>query len=355
MGPERLPLAKFFNAPFLSLDQTSAEMAALLLLFLTVILVANVKRHRQAVRHVVQVVSLLIFFYVVYSCLGVFGMIRNSLYGLTLVGTVYTESFYWMALPVVVLSATLVCGPIFCGWICPTGTLQEWAGMIRKRITLAPARPSRLQLALLGLFFAGFLALVIAISLAKQMFIEDSSLHWAAALILLVYLVLVGAVDDLPTRSLRALSVLAIFVTAVSHLIVTSPVHFAFTSRSDPASATATLVILVASLFVLRAWCRYLCPWGYLMGFVHRFSRVRIVRAKSRCNDCHACERTCDVGAIANGEVRTEHCQFCYACVDACPTQAFEVVDVWPAREPVASPAAPPVSGNLPDPQGGAK
>jgi polyferredoxin len=331
MGPERLPLAKFFNAPFLSLDQTSAEMAALLLLFLAVILVSSVRRHRQSIRRVVQVVSLLIFFYVVYSCLGVFGMIRNSLYGLTLVGTVYTESFYWMALPVVVLSATLVSGPIFCGWICPTGSLQEWAAILRKRITRAPASPTRLQLGLLGLFFVGFLALVISISLAKQMFIEDSSLHWAAALILLVYLVLVGVLDDLPTRSLRALSVIAILVTAVSHLIITSPVHFAFTSRTDPASATATLVILVASLFVLRAWCRYLCPWGYLMGFVHRFSRVRIVRRAADCNSCGACERACDVGAIKGGQVRIAHCQFCYACVDSCPNQAFEVIDVWPS------------------------
>lgn len=339
MNPERLPLSKFFNAPFLSLDQTSVEMASLLLLFLAVILVARVQRRRQAIRRVVQIVSVFVFFYVVYSCLGVFGMIRNSLYGLTLVGTVYTESFYWMALPVVVLSATLVSGPIFCGWICPTGTVQEWAAMLRRAITKKPLRPSRLQLGLLGLFLVGFLALVIAISLEKQMFIEDSSLHWAAALILLVYLVMMGAIDDLPTRRLRAVSVAAIFVTAVSHQIVTSPVHFAFTSRSDPASATATLVIVVASLFVFRSWCRYLCPWGYLMGFVHRFSRVRIQRVPSRCNDCGTCDRVCDVGAIAKGAIRTEHCQFCYACVDSCPSKAFEVVDIWPKLD-AAEPAA---------------
>ena len=332
MQPERLPLSKFFNAPFLSLDQTSVEMASLLVLFLVVILIARVQSHRQAIRRGVQVVSVFVFFYVVYSCLGVFGMIRNGLYGLTLIGTVYTESFYWMALPVVVLSATLVCGPVFCGWICPTGTVQEWAALLRKRISKNPSKPSRLQILLLGLFFAGFLALVISISLEKQMFVEDSSLHWAAALILLVYLVLAGAIDDAPTRSLRGLSVVAIFVTAVSHLIVTSPVHFAFTSRSDPASATATLVIVVASLFVMRAWCRYLCPWGWLMGFAHRFSRVRIVRDPARCNDCKTCERSCDVGAIVHGDVRTEHCQFCYACVDSCPSHAFKVVDVWPGK-----------------------
>ena len=51
--------------------------------------------------------SFFVFFYVVYSCLGVFGMIRNGLYGLTLVGSAYSESFYWLALPVVIIAVTV--------------------------------------------------------------------------------------------------------------------------------------------------------------------------------------------------------------------------------------------------------
>ena len=329
MQPERIPLSKVFDVPFLSLDGTSIELASLLFLFLAVLVVANLPRGRQVVRHIVQLVSLVFFFYIVYSCLGVFGMIRNSLHGLTLVGTVYTESFYWMSLPVVVLSATLVTGPVFCGWICPTGTMQEFAGMLRKRLLPLRGRPSRTQLILLAGALAGFLGLVIWLSLEKQMFIEDSSLHWAAALLLLCFLVIAGIVDDRPSRKLRLISVAAIVFTAISHLVITSPVHFAFTSRSDPASALATLVIVVASLFVLRCWCRYLCPWGFLMGFLHRFSRLHIVRNESACNHCNACSRSCDVAAIEDGVVNPEHCQFCYACIDKCPTKALVVEDRW--------------------------
>jgi polyferredoxin len=348
MQPERLPLAKIVDAPFLSLDGTSVELASLLFLFLAVIAIANVRWRRQAIRRVVQLASLGVFFGVVYSCLGVFGMIRNGLHGLALIGTAYTESFYWMALPVLVVSATLVTGPTFCGWICPTGTLQELAGLLRKRVLRGArgalgARPGRLTLVLLGLFLAVFLALTIWLSQEKQMFIEDSSLHWAASLILLCFLVVAGVIEDLPTRRLRLLSIVAILVTTASNLTVTSPVHFAFTSRSDPASALATLVIMVASLFVLRSWCRYLCPWGYLMGLLSRASRLRVVRDATRCHDCKACARACDVGAIdEHGVVRPEHCQLCYACVDHCPTKALSVADVWararsdegPGRQP---------------------
>jgi len=340
MQPERLPLSKVFDVPFLSLDGTSVEMASLLFLFLVVIAISNVKRHRQLMRRIVQATSMLFFFYVVYSCLGVFGMIRNSLFGLTLLGSAYTESFYWMALPVLVLAATLVSGPVFCGWICPTGSMQDVAGWLRKRLVRRQGfRLTRARIVGLGVLLAGFLSVLIWISIRKEMFIEDSSLHWAAALILLCYLVLSGVIDDLPTRRLRLLSLAAIFVTAVSHLIITSPMHFAFTARSDPASALATAVIMVAALFVLRSWCRYLCPWGFLMGFLHRFSRIRIVRRRSLCNDCGICNTVCDVGAIRDGEVRTEHCQLCHTCVDRCPNGAFQVIDVWRLASRTARPS----------------
>ena len=283
MQPERQPLiqgplSKIFDVPFLSLDGTSMEMASLLFLFLMVIIISNAKRHRQWIRRAVQALSFVVFFYIVYSCLGVFGMIRNGIYGLTLVGSAYSESFYWLALPFVIIAVTLLHGPVFCGWICPTGSLQDISGWLRKRLPRRPSGLSRLELTGLLLATTGFVVLLIWIGVRKKLFVEDSSLHWAALLLLLCCLVLAGVIDDVPSRKLRIFSLVAIFATAISHMVVTSPVHFAFTARDDPASALTTVVILVAGTFVLRSWCRYLCPWGQVMGFLHRFSRLRILK-----------------------------------------------------------------------------
>ena len=332
MQPERAPLGKVFNTPFLSLDGTSVEMAALLFLFLAVIVISNANRHRQWIRRGVQVLSFLVFFYVVYSCLGVFGMIRNGLYGLTLVGSAYSESFYWLALPIVIIAVTLLHGPVFCGWICPTGSLQDLSGWVRKRLPRRPGGLSRAQMLGIGGASLGFIVLLVWLGVKKKLFVEDSSLHWAAMLLLLCCLVLAGVIDDIPTRKLRIFSLAAIFLTAVSHMVVTSPVHFAFTARDDPASALTTLVILVAGTFVARSWCRYLCPWGQVIGFLHRFSRLRIQLDDRKCNRCGVCDDHCDVGAIEKGAIRVAHCQFCHACVDHCANSALSVVDVWAAR-----------------------
>lgn len=326
-----LPLWKALDAPLLSLDESHVELFSLLCLFLLTLtaLVAGSK-YRQWVRHLVQTLSILVFFYIVYSCLGVFGMIRNVMHGTTLIGSIFTESFFWMSLPLVVIAFTITTGPYFCGWICPTGTFQELTAALRERL-VKKVRPGGLSLSLIGLFFAGFLGLVLWMGTTKRFYVEDSSLYWGASLILLVFLVLTRIADDAAIRTLRAVSFFIIFASALLKTAIVSPVHFAFANVNDPASALTTLVLVVASLFVSRAWCRYICPWGYVMGCLHRVSRLR-VQARSECDECGTCQQTCRVGAIRKGKVSTADCQFCMACVDKCPRGALEVVDVWKKR-----------------------
>ena len=58
-----------------------------------------------------------------------------SLYQLTTVGTlvqkIHDSSLVLMAL---VFILAIFFGPVFCGWVCPLGSFQEWLGKIGKRI-----------------------------------------------------------------------------------------------------------------------------------------------------------------------------------------------------------------------------
>ena len=394
MQVSKLPLWKAFDQPFFSLDGSHVELFSLLFLFLATVLVMNVRRRRQLVRHAVQILSLVVFFYIVFSRLGVFGMIRNTIHGISLIGTVYTESFFWMSLPVCVLAFTLVTGPFFCGWICPTGTIQEFFAMAREAVLRGrKVKATPLSLAGLGLFFALFLAIVFSISHERKLFVEDSSLYWAASILVIDFLVLTGLADDKPTRKLRWVSLISIVTSALFKMVITSPVHFAFVDVLDPASATTTLILALASIFVSRAWCRYACPWGLLMSLENRVARLQVRSDASACTGCGKCIASCRVGAVelahishqpsaaalksaassgrspsghphqpsrlppvasgpsgpnlphlssprdevgkkrGPGRVRTEHCQLCFACVDVCPEGGIEVVDRWLERD----------------------
>jgi ferredoxin len=66
-------------------------------------------------------------------------------------------------------------------------------------------------------------------------------------------------------------------------------------------SATMLLLggsLLLIGLFVGRPYCRYLCPYGVLLGLLSRFSWQRISITPTKCVQCRLCEESCPYGAI---------------------------------------------------------
>jgi len=53
------------------------------------------------------------------------------------------------------------------------------------------------------------------------------------------------------------------------------------------------VILVVASALVQNFWCRYLCPYGALMGAVSAASPLRIRRDANLCIDCGKCARAC--------------------------------------------------------------
>jgi polyferredoxin len=82
-------------------------------------------------------------------------------------------------------------------------------------------------------------------------------------------------------------------------------------------------VLIVLSIFYQNFWCRYLCPYGALLGLLGRFSPTRVRRDPEICIDCAKCAKACPsllpVDQLLS--VRSPECTGCYDCIAICPAE----------------------------------
>ncbi len=55
---------------------------------------------------------------------------------------------------------------------------------------------------------------------------------------------------------------------------------------------------LLVGIFVGRPYCRYLCPYGAILGLLSRFSQWHVRIPPEKCINCRLCEEACPYGAI---------------------------------------------------------
>ncbi len=82
-------------------------------------------------------------------------------------------------------------------------------------------------------------------------------------------------------------------------------------------------VIVTASMFIHRPFCRYLCPLGAFYALFNRFSFFQMHLDKGRCTGCKACEQVCPMAVEVTKDVNGPECIRCGACKDVCPTGAL--------------------------------
>ena len=91
-----------------------------------------------------------------------------------------------------------------------------------------------------------------------------------------------------------------------------------------PVLLTLLGTLLITTVFVRNAYCRFLCPLGAFLGIVSNLTVFRIKRW-SECNTCRICEKTCEWGAIRGPKivmtecVRCDDCERLYADEKKCP------------------------------------
>jgi polyferredoxin len=82
-------------------------------------------------------------------------------------------------------------------------------------------------------------------------------------------------------------------------------------------------LLILASFFVQNFWCRYLCPYGALMGLAALLSPAKIRREPEACIDCAKCARACPSLLPVDKliAIRSAECTACLLCVESCPAE----------------------------------
>jgi ferredoxin len=91
-------------------------------------------------------------------------------------------------------------------------------------------------------------------------------------------------------------------------------------------------VLAVGSVLVRDLWCRYLCPYGALLGVLGRLAPLKVARDADTCIDCRKCSKVCPARLPVHAMVRATsvECTSCQDCVAICPIK--ECLAVRPPR-----------------------
>ena len=190
---------------------------------------------------------------------------------------------FFIFFAIVLLS--LVFGKSFCSWLCPVGFLSELIGDFGKKIFKKNIKLPKLfdyPLRSLKYLMLGFLFYSVFF--------------------------------------LMSIPALQAFLDSPYNLVADIKIYYFFADISRFAFIAIGILFLLS--IVLRGfWCRYLCPYGALLGITSLLSPNKIKRNPVSCIDCGLCNKACP-SFIKVDKMKTlvsDECTTCLNCVDTCP------------------------------------
>jgi polyferredoxin len=189
-----------------------------------------------------------------------------------------------------IVGMSFVFGKSFCSWMCPVGFLSELIGDFGEKLHMKIFKRR--------------------IKIWKYL---DYTLRSLKYLLLLFFAFSVFSMSSLALE----------YFLDGEYNIMSDVKMWYFFAEISRFSLVVIGILFLLSIIYRNFWCRYLCPYGALLGTIGLLSPVKIKRNAKSCIDCGLCAKACPsfikVDKVIT--VRSDECTSCLNCVDVCPVK----------------------------------
>lgn len=221
------------------------------------------------------------------------------------------------------LLATYILGRAYCSIVCPLGILQDIVARIRYIFTKKTKRRNRYNYTkpktLLRLVIMLFFIVLIILGLCNIIgttfvsFVEPYSSYGRIASSLFVPVYDAGN-------------------NVIANTISQTDCYWFY--NVERANYLPLTIVALITLFIVggmawiggRAYCNTICPVGTILGLISKYSLLKPIIDKSKCNGCTKCARNCKASCIdaKNHKIDYSRCVVCMDCINNCSTGAIE-------------------------------
>ena len=279
-------------------------------------------------RRITQVSMLLVFFYFLItlpqkgapSPFHDLFFKLNPLISLTMIPR--SSHIIWISLISIsslIIFLTIIVGRAWCSWLCPLGTILDWAPS-RVQTKVAFHSPLR-HLKYLLLFMILFAAILGNLTL---LILDPITLFYRS----LASGVMPGLLSVVKIVEVRLYQIEALQpgVEWIDQHIVSSILSGQSFFLPNVLLIISLGLILTLNIVARRFWCTCLCPLGALLGLISRIARITRMVNQSKCTQCQHCAQICPTKAIdADNKFlsSSSECVMCLDCKQACPSHAI--------------------------------